>query len=129
MAHIHVIDDENTMRQLVQHILGSRGYDVHLWASPEEFLKAAPQQIDTVLTDLLLPHMDGFHLCAELRNRADTREVPIVVMTGLNWGEAVEAQLRSKYAVSSLVHKPFSGDALFKVIARVAGSPPIAVPV
>lgn len=79
---ILVVEDEEFLRSLLQVSLEKEGYAV-LTASDGvkamQIFNATP--IDLILLDVIMPNMDGFEVCAQIRKRSD---VPIVMLTALN---------------------------------------------
>lgn len=81
-ARILIVDAEESLRDLLAASLERSGYEVLTTSSGEEaFALFAQQQVDLVLLDAILPTMDGFTVCSELRRQSD---VPIVILTALN---------------------------------------------
>jgi len=79
---ILVVDDEEPLRNLLQISLQRHGYHVAIARNGREALEvAASRKIDLVLLDIMMPEMDGFATCLELRKRSD---IPIVMLTALN---------------------------------------------
>ncbi len=79
---ILIADDDEQLRQLLQATLQRAGHHVILAKDGEQALDLFTQQkVDLVILDAMMPKMDGFALCAELRKRSDT---PIVMLTALN---------------------------------------------
>lgn len=79
---ILVVDDEEPLRNLLQISLQKQGYQVAVARNGREALEiVSTRKIDLVLLDIMMPEMDGFATCAELRRRSD---VPIVMLTALN---------------------------------------------
>jgi DNA-binding response OmpR family regulator len=79
---ILVVDDEEPLRNLLEASLRRTGYDVIAASSGRKALELFEQHhIDLVLLDILLPGVDGFAVCAELRKQSD---VPIVMLTALS---------------------------------------------
>jgi len=77
-----VVDDEEPLRHLLQVSLQRQGYTVAVARNGREALEVvAARKIDLVLLDIMMPEMDGFTACAELRRRTD---IPIVMLTALN---------------------------------------------
>ena len=107
MARILIVDDENAICAILERALVRAGYDVEVAATGEEGLEAyrrAPA--DLVITDILLPEMDGFQLIRALRR--DRPDLEIIAMSG---GGKIEAD---SYLDSSLlfgahrtIEKPF----------------------
>lgn len=87
-----VVDDDVLMRRLAKQVLGSFGMQVVEAGSGEEALDVfAHTDIDTVLLDLRMPGMGGFEACRRIRSQSRGRFLPIIVASGLDDCEAVEA--------------------------------------
>ena len=82
IQNVAVVDDDPDMLRLVARILEKEHYKVWTFESGEAFLASlATQQPDTVIVDLLMPHMDGFQLVETLREHPACSDVPVMVMT------------------------------------------------
>ncbi len=80
VAHILIVDDDLTSQTLLRLALQQAGYIVQVVGTGRAAL-GIYTSFDLILLDVLLPDMDGFALCAELRKRS---QVAIVMLTGLN---------------------------------------------
>jgi two-component system alkaline phosphatase synthesis response regulator PhoP len=110
-----VVDDEETIRELVEHHLEREGYAVRCAASGEAALKAArSERPDLVLLDLMLPGMDGLDVCKALKAGPDTSAVPVIVLTAK--GEEADVVAGLEVGADDYVTKPFSPRVL---LARV----------
>src|SRR3954452_8874397 len=116
MAIIFVVEDDAEVARLVSESLKKRGHNVTHFENGATFmssdaLKAPPALI---ITDMLMPRLDGFKLCEELRKIPAFKETPIVAMTALGWGSqsVVEMPLRN-FGVRTVLRKPFPLKALF----------------
>ena len=79
---ILVIDDEKDILDLVEYNLKQNGYKVSCVATGEEALEAARSfQPDLILLDLMLPGVDGFDVCKDLKSHHDTSEIPVIMLT------------------------------------------------
>ena len=78
MAHILVIDDENAMLQLIKRIFEKAGHCVTLQANAKAALDMDFRRYDLVLLDIMMPDIDGFELCDQIRSRVDC---PIIFLT------------------------------------------------
>lgn len=78
MAHILVIDDENAMLQLIKRIFEKDGHFVTLQANAKAALDMDFRRYDLVLLDIMMPDIDGFELCDQIRSRVDC---PIIFLT------------------------------------------------
>ncbi|HEX8629588.1 MAG TPA: response regulator, partial [Catenuloplanes sp.] len=88
MAIVLVVDDRASNRELVRTLLGYGGHQVIEAHEGAEALDLAhSRHPDVVLTDILMPGMDGYELARELRAAPDTAATPIVFYTA-NYLEA-----------------------------------------
>ena len=103
---ILIIDDEPHIQRLCAEILQAKGYRVKTVTWAREALELAKSvQFDLLVTDLVMPEMDGLQLIWQIREHQ--RELPSIVMTGQGTMErAVECL---KLGVQGFVMKPFSG--------------------
>lgn len=110
---ILVVDDESRMRKLVRDFLVKKGYDVLEAADGEEALDLfyADKDISLIILDVMMPKMDGFEVCREIRERS---KVPIIMLTAKS---AESDELNGfELGVDEYVSKPFSPKIL---VARV----------
>jgi two-component system, sensor histidine kinase and response regulator len=84
-AKILVVDDDQRNVRLMESILRSSGYPVVKAYDGEEALeKVAAENPDLVLLDVMMPRMSGFEVCLHLRDRYETRLLPVIMVTALN---------------------------------------------
>ena len=79
---ILIVDDDACRRELFAKVLGHEGYEVDLLPDGSELVaqvRARPP--DLVLLDIMLPEVNGFELCGDLRMMDDTRLTPIILIT------------------------------------------------
>jgi two-component system response regulator FixJ len=110
---VHVIDDDDLVRDSLEMLLQAEGFEVAAFASAADFL--AFVNVHTrgcVVTDVQLPGMSGIDLIAALRQRGVA--LPVIVITAhANLALAVEAMKRG---ASDFIQKPYSADALIGAI-------------
>ena len=81
-VHVLVVDDEKMIRSLLKMSLQRMGYEVTTADDGAEALELFQSNtFDLVLLDILMPNVDGFTVCSELRRVSD---VPIIMLTALN---------------------------------------------
>jgi DNA-binding NtrC family response regulator len=117
MSKILVIDDEESIRSLLDTLLSRKGHEVVLAENGKKGLELFHRvHPDVVVLDLKMPEMDGVTVLKELR-RIDPQQ-PVIVLTGAGTPEA-ERQVRA-LGVTEFVEKEFSlhhlGDALRRVL-------------
>jgi PleD family two-component response regulator len=93
---ILLVEDTSTQSILMQHMLNSAGYSVHACISAEDALKyiksARPAMI---LSDINLPEMDGFQLSRFIKDNAELRSTPVVLLIAFKDREDVFRALES----------------------------------
>jgi CheY-like chemotaxis protein len=103
---ILVVDDEPPILMLVRDVLEEDGYAVLTASNAEDGLTiACNKPIALILTDLMMPQMDGIAFSAALRNQPHTAHVPILLMSAV-----MPAQLDEHF--DGFVAKPFAIDQL-----------------
>ena len=117
IARILIVDDEDSMCELVKEALTPFGFQCTLAHTAEEALSAlVTSSYDVVLTDIKMPKVSGLELCQQIQ--AARPDLPVVLMTAFGTMEtAIEAMRRGAY---DFVTKPFELDLLRITIERAA---------
>ncbi len=116
-----IVDDDPSTRFIIKIILEKDGHEVveaEHGAAALDLIGLLPCLPDLVVTDLMMPVMDGEKLIASLRSAPTTATIPIVVVSG-NADAALG--LKSSGLVEAVVSKPFDLSALTKCIQTVTG--------
>lgn len=80
--HVLVVDDSLNTREIEKDILQAHGYRVSLAEDGQDgYQKAMAETFDAILTDVEMPHLDGFSLTAKLRQEEAYRDTPIIIIT------------------------------------------------
>ncbi len=111
-AHEHltilVIDDDATMRLLLQKLLSAAGHTVHVARDGREGLaQTLACQPQLIITDLLMPHLDGMQLIRSLRRTELGRSIYIIVLTSLDDDEKLAAAF--DLGADDYITKPVDG--------------------
>jgi len=115
MPSILVIDDKESMRQMLAKTLESEGYEVDVARDGEVGLdKAKEKRFDLVLTDLKLPNMDGLSVLSSFKDLDP--EISVIVMTA--YGTIETAVQAIKQGAFDFLTKPFDVDHLNVLIQR-----------
>lgn len=113
-----VIDDEQDVRELLRRVLEKEGYRVLTATDGEEGLSLAMRdRPDLIITDLVMPQMDGYTFLTRLRERRETAEVPVIVVS-------VKTDLPSTVftvvkGAAAHVGKPFDVEELTRAVRQV----------
>ncbi|MBA2256021.1 MAG: response regulator transcription factor [Thermoleophilaceae bacterium] len=101
---ILLVDDEQSIQTLLSYPLRQEGFDVVSAHDGEEALeRAGEQSFDLVVLDVMLPKLDGFEVCRELRARSS---VPIIMLTAKD--EEFDTVLGLELGADDYITKPFS---------------------
>lgn len=113
-----VVEDYEKMRQRLCAILKELGLNISEASNGVEALKILrKQRFDTVFTDLVMPEMDGFELCEEIRKSSDWMDMPIVVISTHYDSNYIVKALRS--GADDYIPKPVDLGTVKKVLDRV----------
>ena len=112
---VHIVDDEEAVRNSLAFLLSSAGFAVRTHASAAAFLEVAPAiRNGCLVTDLRMPDIDGVELLRRLN--AAGAMLPAIVVTG--HGDVQMAVEAMKNGALDFIEKPFSDDVLIESIRR-----------
>lgn len=113
---VHVIDDDDALRDSLRFLLTSAKFDVETYESATAFLAAMPQiKGGCIITDVRMPGLSGIELLRRLKTLSI--DLPVIIMTGHgNVALAVDAM---KVGAIEFIEKPFDDVVLLKAV-RVA---------
>lgn len=115
---ILIIDDEFPMRYLIEHQLKREGFTVSLAKDGEDGLTAVTRhKPDLVVLDVMMPGMDGFEVCQQIKSTPETSQIPVIFLTA---SETKEYKTRA-FAVGAddYLTKPFLAEELLAHISAV----------
>jgi len=125
-TRILIIEDEEDVVQPVAFRLEMQGYEVLMEPDGELGFQTATTELpDLILLDVMLPGIDGLTLCGILKEREDTRMIPIIVLTARTTMGDVEKAFGAQ--ADDFMAKPFEWSELMGKINRcLAGKQPMA---
>ena len=113
---ILIVDDEESVRELLRDLLEQEGCRVYLAPGAREALSLYEvHQFDGIFTDVGMPGMSGWELAHVIRQRHET--IPIAVITG--WGEAVGSDEQKAARVDWVVTKPFRAERISELAQQI----------
>lgn len=113
--YVLVVEDEDALATLLHYNLEKEGYRVSLAADGEEALTQIDEQLpDLIVLDWMLPKVSGIEVCRRLRGRAETRNVPIIMLTAR--GEETDRIRGLDTGADDYIVKPFS---MVELTARI----------
>jgi two-component system chemotaxis response regulator CheY len=114
-ARILVVDDDENIRDLLRLHLTSAGYEVEVAADAiaagYRILKSAP---DLIITDVNMPHMDGFEFVAALKADTTVPRIPVIFLTSMEDGDSRGREL----GAVGYITKPVRSDRLLSLVAQ-----------
>ena len=112
---ILVVEDEDALSTLLQYNLDKEGYEVAVAADGEEALTLVSERLpDIIVLDWMLPKISGIEVCRRLRQRAESRNVPIIMLTAR--GEESDRIRGLDTGADDYIVKPF---AMSELSARI----------
>lgn len=119
-ARISVVDDDQSMREAVNTLIGSMGLSIEEFSSAEDFLDSGRSQVfDCLILDVRMPGLSGLEL--QRRLIADNRPVPIVFITA-HYSEK-ERTMAMKAGAVDFLTKPFTEQELLNAITASLAIP------
>ncbi|MEX8498198.1 Hpt domain-containing protein [Leptothrix ochracea] len=122
-ATVLVVDDSLTVRRVTKRLLEREGFRVELAKDGLEALEfLAGQRPDIVLSDIEMPRMDGFDLLRNIRNDANLKSLPVVMITSRIAEKHREHA--TQLGADHYLGKPYDDKELLGLVRRYAGLPP-----
>lgn len=116
---ILIVDDSATIRRSAESMLAAEGYDVVTAENGFEALsKVARHNPDLIFVDIMMPRLDGYQTCAIIKNNAQYRSTPVVMLTSK---DGLFDQARGRVVGSDLyLTKPFTKEELLAAVQQHA---------
>ncbi len=114
-ARILVVEDDDSLRELLRMHLSSAGYEV--FAAPDgiaagyEVLRRPP---DLIISDVNMPHMDGFEFVQALKSDRTVPDIPVIFLTSMEEGDHRGKEL----GAVGYITKPVRADKLLKLVSQ-----------
>jgi two-component system chemotaxis response regulator CheY len=107
-----VVEDLFLMRRVIMNTLNSIGYDdlVEAEDGVDALKKMVNEKIDLVLTDWLMPNMDGLHLAKAIKKEDKLKNIPLLMITTINDKDKVLQALKCGF--DDFITKPFTSEVL-----------------
>ena len=124
-TRIVVVEDDADILHLLSYNLQSAGFSVRTAEDGYGALSLIRQDHpQLVILDLMLPGLDGFEVCKELKRGAETRHIPVIMLTAR--GEEIDRIVGLELGADDYVVKPFSPRELIlrvRAVLRRSGAP------
>ncbi len=112
---IYFLEDDDNIRNFVVYALQNSGIDAQGFEKPSDFYTMLERQLpDLVLLDIMLPEEDGLEVLKKLRTRADTRTMPVIVLSAR--GTEYDKVIGLDSGADDYISKPFG---IMELISRI----------
>jgi CheY-like chemotaxis protein len=106
VKRVVVADDDKEIREIVSFVLHRYGLEVDAVANGQQLQQILGTYVpDIIILDVMMPGMDGYRICADLRNDPRTRHIPVIVMTA--HAEDIYQRMSIDLGASQHITKPF----------------------
>ncbi len=112
---IYLVEDDDSIRELVIYTLRSTGMEAKGFGLPSEFWRAMEQQLpELVLLDIMLPEEDGLEILRKIRSKRETKTLPVIMLTAK--GTEYDQVVGLDNGADDYVAKPFG---MMALVARI----------
>ncbi len=120
--YLMVVDDDRSILDMIRMILEGDGYRVRTFhSSPEALREALKNPPDGIITDLMMPEMNGLELLNALRASPATADVPAIICSAYYENLLATRPEMERLGITS-IHKPFHVDDLLDAVEATAGT-------
>lgn len=115
---ILIVEDSLTQAERLRYLLDNNNYQVLVAKNGKEAIELLKQEdVSLVISDIIMPHMDGFELCKNIKNNTDTSTIPVILLTSLSNSEDVIKAIDS--GADHFLSKPYNEDYLLNTLKSV----------
>ena len=119
-GRILVVDDEIYIVHILDFSLGMEGYEVVTALDGEQALeKARAEKPDLIVLDIMMPRLDGYETCKQLKADAATKDIPVILLSAK--GRNVDQKVGFEVGADDYITKPFSPRKLVERINAILG--------
>ncbi len=126
--NILIVDDSSDIRKMLQRLMTQAG---HVALTAEDGLAAlkvlARERMDVVLTDVMMPGMDGYRLCQTVRGMEGIKDIPFIFHSSA-YTTPADKKLALDLGANAFLNKPASVDEILETLRRVTSEPRAARP-
>ena len=112
---IYLLEDDESIRSFVEYALNNSGLESKGFEKPSDFWKGIGEEIPSlVILDVMLPEEDGLEVLKKLRNRSETKKVPVIMLTAKD--SEYDKVIGLDSGADDYVSKPFG---MMELISRI----------
>jgi two-component system NtrC family sensor kinase len=119
---ILIVEDSRVQAEILKHILESQGYVTAVAENGKNALELVSQKRpDLIISDVIMPVMNGYDLCKEIKKNELTRDIPVILLTALSDSRDVALALQS--GADNFITKPYQADYILKRVKTILETP------
>jgi len=116
---ILIVDDDLSNLSLMKTLLKNNDYEVIQALNGKKALEVLRiEHVDLIISDILMPLMDGYHLCQECKSDKNLKNIPFIFCSG-TYTDKKDENLSLKFGAEAFIAKPFHNEHLLQTIAQV----------
>ncbi|HEY9165408.1 MAG TPA: response regulator [Candidatus Kryptonia bacterium] len=120
--HILLVDDDPDNCLALSEVLKGEGYTVETASDGYEALEVVRKgKFDAVISDALMPRMDGFVLCRTLKEEDEYKNIPVIIVTG-EYTDKSDIQFALSVGAAKVIRKTADADELLKALVQIKNS-------
>jgi twitching motility two-component system response regulator PilH len=120
--HVLVVDDSPSQREMIATLLKTSGMQVTVASNGEEGLQSLDSSLpDLVITDVVMPKMNGYEFCRKIKSNPATEHIPVLMCTSK--GEEFDRYWGMKQGADAYIAKPFKPDDLNEAVQKLLQNP------
>jgi CheY-like chemotaxis protein len=117
-----VVDDTGAVQVLIRRWITNEGYEIDLASNGREALeRAATTPPDLILLDVMMPGINGYAVCRQLRENEQTKNTPVIIITALP--TALDSEEGKLSGANEVMIKPLNPEELIRRVRAYLGSP------
>ena len=117
--NVLVVDDEISVRRLIEYLLKEMKYNTHQACNGEEAIEILKKvEVDLIILDILLPGKHGLDICSKIREMDKSKNTPILIITGVYTKTKYNYQSKECGANAFMI-KPFEVDAFMDKVNKL----------
>ena len=115
-----VADDDPVILRLIQVNLELEGYNVLTANNGQEAVdQASAEHPDLVILDIMMPRLDGYQACEQLKKNGETQAIPVIFLSAK--AQQSDIEKGKSFGVADYLTKPFDPSELLEVVERHVG--------
>ncbi len=115
-----IVDDEPNIVLSLEFLMEEAGYEVRSVADGQQALDAVREEVpDLILLDIMLPKLDGYEICREIRANPQAKDVRVIMLTAK--GREVDQEKGLAFGADEYITKPFSTREVVEKVRHILG--------